>query len=188
MTSPVPPNDRAASFAQRFSASHDVSPVTLPADLASLLAELLDVLPPDRAMRALVVTAPQSARASAVVSSLMTQPRISSHPELIAALWLYVDELDKSHVESQAIDTPTGSYWHGIMHRREGDFDNSHYWFDRVGKHHPALLLEQIDPHELIDRAREAHTSGAIDETLIKAQQHQWWSLFAWCATNTPSH
>lgn len=138
-------------------------------------------------MRALVVQEPIDERASAIVASLAEQSRFSSQPELIAALWLYVDELDKSHVVSQAIDTPTGSYWHGIMHRREGDFDNSHYWFDRVGKQHPALALETIDVHELIERARAAHANGVVDETLIAAQQHQWWSLFVWCANNTPS-
>jgi hypothetical protein len=52
-----------------------------------------------------------------------------------AGLWLYHDFLDEAHTISQAIDTPTGSYWHGILHRREGDFDNARYWFRRVGAH-----------------------------------------------------
>jgi hypothetical protein len=53
----------------------------------------------------------------------------------LAGLWLMYDYLDESHSISQSIDTPTGSYWHAIMHRREGDFDNAKYWFHRVGKH-----------------------------------------------------
>lgn len=53
----------------------------------------------------------------------------------LAGLWLYADGLDQSHQISQSIETPTGSFWHGIMHRREGDFGNSKYWFRRVGKH-----------------------------------------------------
>src|SRR4051812_40242009 len=48
---------------------------------------------------------------------------------LLAGLWLYFDWLDESHRVSQSIDTPTGSFWHAIMHRREGDFSNSKYWY-----------------------------------------------------------
>lgn len=53
----------------------------------------------------------------------------------IAGLWLYHDFLDRSHSLSQEIETTTGSYWHGIMHRREPDYGNAKYWFRRVGKH-----------------------------------------------------
>jgi len=52
-----------------------------------------------------------------------------------AGLWLAHHFLDESHAISQGIHTPTGSFWHGIMHRREGDFDNACYWFRRVGEH-----------------------------------------------------
>jgi hypothetical protein len=40
----------------------------------------------------------------------------------LAGLWLYHDFLDESHRISQDIATPTGSYWHGLLHRREPDF------------------------------------------------------------------
>src|SRR5262249_35721072 len=49
----------------------------------------------------------------------------------LAALWLHHDFLDESHRISQEIETPTGSYWHGILHRREPDYGNSKYWFRR---------------------------------------------------------
>src|SRR6476661_1793936 len=43
----------------------------------------------------------------------------------LAGMWLLHDYLDESHNISQRIDTPEGSYWHAIMHRREGDFSNA---------------------------------------------------------------
>jgi hypothetical protein len=54
---------------------------------------------------------------------------------LRAGLLLWNDDLEGAHVLAQAIPGPTGAYWHGIMHRREGDLDNAGYWFRRVGAH-----------------------------------------------------
>src|SRR5947199_8095716 len=66
-------------------------------------------------------------------------PHTVRDPEMarccLAGLWLLHNYLDESHKISQEVETPTGSYWHGLMHRREPDFANSKYWFRRVGRH-----------------------------------------------------
>ncbi len=62
-----------------------------------------------------------------------------------SALWLLAGDLDRSHEISQRIDTREGAFWHGIMHRREGDFWNAKYWFRKVGNHPVFVqLAEQI--------------------------------------------
>lgn len=52
-----------------------------------------------------------------------------------AALHLWNDSLDAAHALVEHMETPTGSALHGIMHRREGDFDNAKYWFHQAGNH-----------------------------------------------------
>jgi hypothetical protein len=112
-----------------------------------------------------------------------------------AALWLYHDFLDESHTISQAIHTPTGSYWHGIMHRREGDFDNARYWFRRVGRHPVFAELAEIegasgllasrsawDPFVFIDRCESVATGRSADELLCRQiQAREWEVLFDYC-------
>jgi hypothetical protein len=44
-----------------------------------------------------------------------------------------MDDLDGCHQYFQDEGGDLGSYWHGMMHRREGDFDNARYWFRRSG-------------------------------------------------------
>jgi hypothetical protein len=53
----------------------------------------------------------------------------------LSGLWLYHDFLDESHALSQDIASAEGSFWHGIVHRREPDYSNAAYWFRRVGRH-----------------------------------------------------
>ncbi|WP_274365999.1 hypothetical protein [Paenibacillus thermotolerans] len=66
--------------------------------------------------------------------------RISFGPDaesqaLKAGLLLWNDDLDASHSIAQEIETSTGSFWHGIMHRMEGDYGNAKYWFRLTGAH-----------------------------------------------------
>lgn len=81
----------------------------------------------------------------------------------LAGLWLAYDFLDESHAISQEIATPTGSYWHGILHRREPDFGNTAYWFRRVGKHPIFDALHQ-------EAAALASDTAAAEAGFLKTQ------------------
>ena len=50
------------------------------------------------------------------------------------ALLNAADALDAAHRIFQDDPGDLGSYWHGVMHRREGDVDTARYWFRRAGR------------------------------------------------------
>ena len=54
-------------------------------------------------------------------------------PLLRGALLYLLDALPEAHTIFQEAKGDLGSYWHGMMHRRDGDFDNARYWFRRAG-------------------------------------------------------
>lgn len=79
------------------------------------------------------------------------------------ALYLKHGFLDESHKLSQQVATPTGSYWHGIMHRAEGDIDNSRYWYHRVGKH---PVLQQIGGYPQDKETEQREFDLLLEHTL----------------------
>lgn len=99
------------------------------------------------------------------------------HPAFKAGLLLYLDELELSHGISQAIDTPLGSWWHAIMHRREGDYWNSHYWLDRACGH-PFFVDSPVNPRELVDECDQDLRRNQPE--LIKKQRDEWQALIDW--------
>ncbi|TWU10078.1 hypothetical protein Pla52o_57820 [Novipirellula galeiformis] len=123
---------------------------------------------------------PKLAQAIAAASPLGSQLCTSG-------LWLLAGDLDRSHEISQGIEEKEGSFWHGIMHRREGDFSNAKYWFRRVGKH-PVItqLTERCgddfrSSEDFVDKCARA-VSGSADDRLRcqDIQWQEWQSLMAY--------
>jgi hypothetical protein len=118
-----------------------------------------------------------------------------------AGLWLLHDFLDESHSISQEIHTTTGSYWHGIMHRREPDYENSKYWFRQVGKHPVFVpLLASVkedqshqpelktlaaksswDPFLFVDLCQRARDNGLLANPCRALALLEWQLLFDYC-------
>ncbi|MBV9128359.1 MAG: hypothetical protein JO117_09765 [Verrucomicrobia bacterium] len=55
-------------------------------------------------------------------------------PLVRAALFYFLNALPESHAILQKAEGDVAAYWHGMVHRREGDFDNARYWMRRAGE------------------------------------------------------
>ena len=103
-----------------------------------------------------------------------------------SGLFLYFSALDESHRISQGIPTATGSFWHGIMHRQEGDWSNAKYWFRRTGRHTVFEDLEREtggrwDPFGFVDRCEAASSGRPGTDRLADLQLLEWRLLMRHC-------
>ncbi len=112
---------------------------------------------------------------------------LSSHPSaelILSHLWLLAGDLDHSHEISQRIGSADGSFLHGVMHRREGDFGNAKYWFRRSGAHPVEPILREIHPDVYADAPTFVDACGQAvrgedlsKETLKHVQWSEWCEL-----------
>ena len=113
-----------------------------PTDPLSLTARHLLKLDPD-AYGTLVPTSSGSVEARDLLETVKPPQLLASgvlkSPDdgeaMMAGLWLWHDSLGESHAISQNLHGAAGSFWHAIMHRREGDFSNAKYWYARCADH-----------------------------------------------------
>jgi len=124
-------------------------------------------------------------------------------PLLRGGLLYACDAIDESHGIVQKVDGDESAYWHGMLHRREGDFDNARYWFRRAGTlpvfndlHHAACSVSPIvaaqsnwDPY-LFTGLCEQNKFGETETTseLAKLQRIEFEKIFdyTWRRIFTP--
>lgn len=102
-----------------------------------------------------------------------TLPR--ARQELLrCTLLLWHDHHAAAHEICQSMETPDGSWLHGILHRREPDYGNARYWFHRVGRH-PGFSPLAVAVAGLLE-------SSAQQPLLEKLRPRGQWDPFAFVA------
>lgn len=100
-----------------------------------------------------------------------------------SGLWLLHGYLHESHDISQTVKTAEGSYWHAIMHRAEGDFWNSKYWYRQVRTH---SVLDQlgskgISGEQLVDICEQTSRAAQPEDLANELARMEWALLFEHC-------
>ena len=103
--------------------------------------------------------------------------------QLRSALYLAVGDLHASHELSQDDPSAIASLLHGVMHRREGDFGNSLYWFNRCRSIELRDAGEGYSPDGLTEEYQRAFDArggqlkpraGADVEAIAEASWQEW--------------
>jgi len=100
-------------------------------------------------------------------------PQIKSlkeHRYVVAALHLANDDINNCHLIAQGDEgDPTADLLHATLHRREGDYWNSKYWWSRIGKH--PLLPSTSAAKSFVDACEKQSGSGSKDEQSLRERQ-----------------
>jgi hypothetical protein len=91
-----------------------------------------------------------------------------------AGLLYAVNALDDAHAVFQESHSREGSYWHGMMHRREGDFPNALYWVGRAGRISAISEIAGFSPSDFIEDCAAAFRRGEEPPHLLELQRREW--------------
>ncbi len=118
------------------------------------LLEWLDSLPRVVPLRAVSPGEPSSPSSDKKqLEQWITDSRLPAHSLISAMLWLRIGVIDPPHEIVQSETTPLASYLHGVVHRLEGDYWNSKYWFKQV---RDSRLLRSLS-HSMEEKIKEAN-------------------------------
>jgi len=118
------------------------------------------------------------ARIDALLLDSLTGGKLEQEPygwALKAGLHLWNESLDRSHTISQEITNATGSYWHALMHRMEGDYSNAKYWFQDVG-HHPIFtrLIHCVQGHLSVQDLSDMDNDALCSKLEVLITSPEW--------------
>lgn len=170
---------------------------TVPADSSTLSVAIRSLLDPSEGVPGEMPLVPDSplecsqleTLRSLTVEDLFDGEGVVSRDDaecVRSGLFLRFSALDESHRISQGIESASGSYWHGIMHRQEGDWSNAKYWFRRTGTHPVMADLEREtgetwDPFEFVDACSAASRGHGDRDRASELQMLEWQLLMNHC-------
>ena len=98
-----------------------------------------------------------------------------------AGLHLLNDDLDRAHVIAQQHEgDPAADYWHAIVHRREGDYGDSKYWFARAGDHPVIREIHgsTMAANAFVDRCRALGATADVDAQDLQRRENLFFFFF----------
>ena len=90
------------------------------------------------------------------------------------------DLLDEAHAVFQEANSREGAYWHGMMHRREGDFANARYWVLRAGPVEGVARLPDFSPAGFVSECEKSVGRGECPSHLLEIQRVEGQSMMLW--------
>lgn len=142
----------------------------MPDARSPLAVRILDANP--HAYNALVVETLTSSLARELLADVRPEQLLAgpAGEAMLAGLWLWHDGLEECHRIVQG-SAPQGfgstfAFWHAIMHRREGDFSNSKYWY-ACAANHPTLQI-------LANQAGSIVNPAPADNSLLRLVAGGW--------------
>jgi hypothetical protein len=137
-------------------------------------------------------------------AAALSDQRAIGKPEMFTlvrgGLFYALDAIDEAHKIFQESPGDLGAYWHGMIHRREGDFDNARYWFRRAGVlpifselqsaacAHSAVMARQSnwDPYLFTGQCEQARFGETETlKELAALQRIEFEGLFDYCWRNS---
>lgn len=120
----------------------------------------------------------------------------------MAGLLLYFSCFEEAHELANSGSTAEAYLWHAILHRLEGDFGNSAYWFRKARVHpmfhelseaaakvllqyrHAEFRVDRWDPFAFLSFCERARAQPGSSQELAaqEIQRSEWQILFDYCA------